>query len=74
MNNKTVILEPDQWMECWKEMCEELGYVPSWDGYSKYFSSISCKPSYHQIHGHAVGLKIVFDNEIDAMAFKLRWI
>jgi len=74
MNNKTVILEPDQWDDCWREMCDTLGYVPAWDQYPKYFGCISCKPSDHLLHGHNEGLKIVFENEIDAMAFKLRWV
>lgn len=69
-----VILEPKQWIECWKEMCDTLGYVPSWDQYPEYFGCIYCDPSNHQIHGHDEGLRIVFDNAIDAMAFKLRWV
>ena len=74
MNNKTVILDPNQWADCWREMCNELGYVPAWCDYSKYFNCVSCDLTDSQIHGHDEGLEIIFENEIDAMAFKLRWI
>ena len=74
MNNKTVILEPDQWSECWREMCRDLGYVPAWCDYPKYFKCVSCDGTNYQLHGHDEGLKIIFGNEIDAMAFKLRWV
>jgi len=74
MNNRTVVLEHDRWMDCWNEMCNELGYYPSWCDYPEYFNCVSCNPTDYQIHGHDEGLEIVFKNVTDAMAFKLRWI
>jgi len=67
MNDKTVILEYDQWMECWREMCKKLGCVPAWDQYSDYFGCISCNST------HYAGIKIVFEEATDAMAFKLKY-
>ena len=71
--NYTVILEPKQWGECWREMCKDLGYVPAWYDYPKYFGCISCDTSDHQIHGHDLGFVIVFKEATDAMAFKLKY-
>ena len=76
MNNRTVILEPKQWDECRREMCEDLGYIPARDQYSDYFGCISCNTSDHQICDHEIGFEfvIVFEKIEDAVAFKLRWI
>lgn len=68
MNNRTVVLEHDQWMDCWDEMCDALGYIPSWCDYPEYFNCVSCDSTSFE------GLEIVFRNTTDAMAFKLRWI
>ena len=73
MNNKTVILNPDQWMACWRVMCRELEHIPAWCDYPKYFKCISCSSTNYQIHGHSEGLKIVFAKAKDAMTFKLKY-
>ena len=56
MNDRTVFLAYDQWMECWREMCDTLGYVPAWDEYPEYFDCISCDTSdgYEQKHSSVV--------------------
>ena len=71
--NYSVILEPKQWDECWREMCDELGFVPAWDQYPKYFGCIFCESTNHHIHGHDDGFVIVFEEATDAMAFKLKY-
>lgn len=68
MNNRTVVLEHDQWMICWEEMCYKLGYIPSWDEYSEYFDCISCDSTSFE------GLEIVFKNKEDKVKFILRWV
>lgn len=67
MNDRIVILEDKQWTACWQSMCDELGYVPAWCDYSKYFGSVGCYSTKDE------GLKIIFEDAVDAMAFKLEW-
>lgn len=70
MNTRTVILNNKQWMVCWKDMCDHLGYVPAWDEYYKhfqYFGGISYEGTPDE------GFRIIFDTSENAMAFKLTW-
>lgn len=63
--NGIVILKHDRWMRLWQKMCNDLGYVPSWDEYPGYFGCIDCDSTMDS------GLKIIFETKEEALLFKL---
>lgn len=69
MNDRTVILEPERWERLWAEMCDDLGYIPSWDEYPNYFGCIFCD-SIDGL-GWDSGFKAVFATKEEALLFKL---
>ena len=62
-----VVLDYEQWMDCWRNMCNDLNYVPAWCDYPKYFKCVSCNST------NDSGLIIEFKTPEEAMAFKLEW-
>lgn len=64
-NDRTVFLELDCWLRIWKEMCSDLGYVPSWDEMPTYFGCVFCEPI-------SSGFRAVFKTKEEALLFKLR--
>lgn len=64
---RVVILDDEQWTNCWRAMCKELRYVPAWCDYPEYFKCVACFSTSDE------GIRLVFNNGIDAMAFKLEW-
>jgi len=66
---RVVILEPDRWVRLWKEMCDDFGYIPSWDEYPKYFGCVICKPI--PVNDRASKLRVIFRTKEEALLFKL---
>ena len=42
MNIRTVVLNENQWMNCWETMCRYFDYIPSWDEYPRYLECEEC--------------------------------
>lgn len=64
-----VVLEPDRWERLWKEMCDDLGYIPSWDEYPKYFGCAVCRP--FPVNDYASKFQAIFRTKEEALLFKL---
>ncbi len=71
MNDKTVVLNKKQWMNCWKDMCDTFGYVPSWDEYMRHFQYFGCV---NYVSTDDEGLEIIFKTKKEAADFKAKWI